>query len=265
MNSRYEAIRQAIFAATDGLASPTVVTAPSLSMMQWSTRAKEGASLPVLRQSVNVLRAGDGLLPVGGDLTLRAARWAVASVLAERFLVDSAAGDRWFEPNLPSPVHHDIIELFGTGRDAEALFASAGENNSIVDRLEISARARNLMRDRLDAGYSLLLPARTTLSLGKKYGWWVVDGAHGTLFDELEDGTHGDLEEEPFIIDKIPRFARRRYCALHLAVAGVALAAVVSMPTPQSVKQVSDIAGSLADAEKNRQKVQQAGKAVCSR
>jgi hypothetical protein len=261
-NSQYEGVRQAIFAAINDAGTAAIEAAPGVSIMQWQfvLNAKDE---PIVAHLTDVVRAAER--PLATDPTKTIVDWAIASVLAERFVSDPTQGDRWFDNTIPVPVTRDILSIFKAASDAGTPLLYARGNDFPPDEVTGSAAAKLRLKSHLARGEALLLPKSAPTVAGEtQLAWWIADVARGTLIDELEDGTHPELAEET-MLQRMRREWDKWACRLQAGAGSVAVAAaiIIGHGDPSAAKGVADIAKIAAKAESERQKYKNAGEKAC--
>jgi len=189
----YYTIRRAIYADERGAAAPPIANPlPGISFVGFAPRTFDGVAATEPTMDV----ASDRAAPDGGDAG-SAAAWAVASLVAERTVVNAdaifAASVRDIAPALVPAT--DVIAVFDASRKAGVagrLVASRAD----VDALGASPDAKARLAAVLGSGAAAFAPAApVALEGGDDFGWWII-APNGTVRDQMQDGMHTAGAEE---------------------------------------------------------------------
>jgi transglutaminase-like putative cysteine protease len=199
VHSCYYLLRRALLDDSTAVPATLVATRPSLSLLGFGlTSNTPGAvrSRPLIDVASDHTLA---LAAPGADAVSARASFAVASLLAERTLVDgSAILSGKGGPDDIAHADNDVLGIFDAARRAEValdLLHPADAANG--QTLGASPEARARVAARLAAGDAVLVPSRALEDAApENFGWWVVDPSDGSIRDEMQDGRHQDLPEE---------------------------------------------------------------------
>jgi len=264
MQSRFMAVRAALYEATVSPPGRYAVPGPSVSLIAMGEPGPGGTSQIGLETDIATDRTHPRV--AGARLPLAsAAAWAIASVLSERLI---AHGGKEFASDaaLPNPLDgRDALAILGaTDLDHYGMQTLAPADIGRVAMLDESDEGRARISEQLRAGRDIILPAKNPVDAF--YGWWVFDPNDGSVRDEMSNGRHDEAVEESFMTRAAARMARywRKLAgpvciAGSLAAAGLTAASGDVGGAKTIVSVVAKVGQGAADQKK---KIDQACKAV---
>jgi hypothetical protein len=249
----FEPLRRAVFATiAPGEAAP-VARGVGLLMARWEAVPPATADDTIgLRARAHMIRPPEPA--AGPDPLETAARWAAASVAAERLV--AAAGDA------AAPAH-DALALFAGARAGGGRILALTRVRDL-EGWPLSDRARGLLAGRLAAGEILLAPERA-LAAGDDAGlaWWAASLGGGFVVDEFADGGHTAASERG-LLHRINCFMARYVVAIGIATGGVTAMAGVVTGNDAAVKLGQEEVKIALKVDEERRKWGKIGEAACA-
>jgi hypothetical protein len=255
MQSRFMAMRAALYDAAMGGSAHYAVPGPSISLIAVGEPAPDGSADVGLATDIATDRTQPRIESAQSPVT-SAAAWAVASVLSERIIAHGGAdlSDTATMP-LPAGGRDAIAVLVAANGDKIALKTLAPADLGSVAMLDEPAESRARIAEQLRAGRDVITP--TTTPPGAPEGWWVFDPSDGSIRDEMSDGRHDDAAEEGFLNRMAARMAKYwrklgyRVCFVGgMAAAGITAASGDVAGAKTIVGAVSAIGKGAAENEK---------------
>jgi len=228
MQAGYYALRRALLEDAAAVPASIRTTRPSLSLLAFGFTP--GATGTIRGRALMDV-ASDHTSAQGSDALTASASWAVASLLAERALVDGGAVLSGKVP--PDSIAHadnDVLGIFDNVRQAQApIEFLQPADASKAQALAASPEAQARVAARLAAGDAVLVPARgLTDPTTPNFGWWVINPTNGSIRDEMQNGRH-QVEDEAVqnttMVNETSPFLRRfgRWVAGMIACAAVVI------------------------------------------
>lgn len=257
----FDGLRHAIMAEISSAPAPVPQTLGLLATV-WTPTPPSGEEGDLgLRLRNQMWRGIEPAAAESADPASDAAAWAVASVLAERLVLQLGAED--FLLHAPHP---DAVALWSRLR------AAGGEARLVTDPASLAAlspEARARAEAMLAQGLLLLAPVDPLTADEADLAWWILDPRRGLAEDEFADGGRNSATEESAVNKNMAcrnaGFFARVGVGLARLAAPVGIVLVVLGGGGEAGKVVIDFSRNVAkmqeEAEKRRRVVEAASNA----